>query len=416
MYKQLTIFQCPFCEIPYDNKFSRFNSNLNLCSADDEPPTVSAIQRYDDLLPITFADVDTSDQVQESFKCGCKHYQGKPCFLRFDKEEIESTRLQFLELTKEEMDIAITSHLCSCMHRGELTARSKKSGQSPRKAVRTDYLFGGFEVCRDFFLYVHGINTKAFKNTVKHFKECGVCVRVHKGSKKKKKHSLTFQNIQNIVTFILNFAEAHCIILPGRQPYGWKTDCKLLPTNCTKKHVHSLYMQTVTDEQSENRPVHYTTFCRLWNELTPFVTNLKPATDLCWYCQQRSVQLQRSVNQPMEKKSEAARQMMDHLNDATVERSLYNNVIDEAKSNLPEDIVEQRKLEAHQPNSFQGKNHYSFDFAQQVWDYGKGANTVISLLHFFFENYGLGETEVHLHADNCCGQNKTKYALIQYLL
>ena len=88
----------------YGDAFSRFNSNLNLSSADDEPPIVSAIQRYDDLLPVTFADVDTSDQVQESFKCACKHYQGKPCF----QEEIESMRLQFLELTKEEMDIACT--------------------------------------------------------------------------------------------------------------------------------------------------------------------------------------------------------------------------------------------------------------------------------------------------------------------
>ena len=91
--------------------------------------------------------------------------------------------------------------------------------------------------------------------------------------------------------------------------------------------------------------------------------------------------------------------------------------------------------------------HYSFDFAQQVHypsdpqqpgpvyfltprkcaifgvccegiprqvnylideavDTGKGANTVVSLLHHFFENHGLGEKHVHLHADNCVGQNK----------
>ena len=91
--------------------------------------------------------------------------------------------------------------------------------------------------------------------------------------------------------------------------------------------------------------------------------------------------------------------------------------------------------------------HYSFDFAQQVHypssplqpgpiyfltprkaaifgvcceaiprqvnfvideasDTGKGANTVVSLLDFFFSHYGLGETTASLHADNCCGQNK----------
>ena len=88
--------------------------------------------------------------------------------------------------------------------------------------------------------------------------------------------------------------------------------------------------------------------------------------------------------------------------------------------------------------------HYSFDFAQQVHypadphqpgpiyfltprkcgifgvrceaqinylidkavDIGKGANTVVSLIHHFFDTHSLGEKHVHLHADNCVGQNK----------
>ena len=91
--------------------------------------------------------------------------------------------------------------------------------------------------------------------------------------------------------------------------------------------------------------------------------------------------------------------------------------------------------------------HYSFDFAQQVHyptdppqpgpvyfltprkcaifgvcceavprqinylideavDVGKGANTVVSMLHHFFSHHGLGEKDVHLHTDNSVGQNK----------
>ena len=42
---------------------------------------------------------------------------------------------------------------------------------------------------------------------------------------------------------------------------------------------------------------------------------------------------------------------------------------------------------------------------------GKGANTVISLLHHFFENHSFGEISVHLHADNCSGQNKNRHVL-----
>ena len=99
--------------------------------------------------------------------------------------------------------------------------------------------------------------------------------------------------------------------------------------------------------------------------------------------------------------------------------------------------------------------HYSFDFAQQVHipsnpmqpgpiyfktprkcsifgvmceaiprqvnylideasDVGKGANITISYVHHYFEHHGLGETSVHLNADNCSGQNKNNY-FIWYL-
>ena len=45
---------------------------------------------------------------------------------------------------------------------------------------------------------------------------------------------------------------------------------------------------------------------------------------------------------------------------------------------------------------------------------GKGANSIISMLHHFFEVHGLGEACVCLHADNCGGQNKNKH-MINYL-
>lgn len=47
--------------------------------------------------------------------------------------------------------------------------------------------------------------------------------------------------------------------------------------------------------------------------------------------------------------------------------------------------------------------NYLIDEASDV---GKRANTTISYVRHYFQNHGLGETHVHLHADNCSGQNK----------
>ena len=45
----------------------------------------------------------------------------------------------------------------------------------------------------------------------------------------------------------------------------------------------------------------------------------------------------------------------------------------------------------------------------------EGANAVVSMLDYFFNHHGLGETSVMLHADNCTGHNKNN-TMMQYLM
>ena len=46
---------------------------------------------------------------------------------------------------------------------------------------------------------------------------------------------------------------------------------------------------------------------------------------------------------------------------------------------------------------------------------GKGANSMISNVHYFFERHGLGETLGMVHADNCGAQNKNNAFMWYYL-
>ena len=179
-----------------------------------------------------------------------------------------------------------------------------------------------------------------------------------------------------------------------------------------------------------------TGFRKTWKALWPFIVTAWPITDLCWTCQKNNVVISRSANLPEAEKSERLLQQERHL--FVVQQ--YNEMVRRAK-----DVCHQlgiSKLTASPPCSRQIKMHYRFDYAQQVHLLSdplqpgpiyflvpqkvglfsiccegvpkqmnflideahlisKGSNAVISFLHYFFENFGLGETEANLHCDNC---------------
>ena len=234
--------------------------------------------------------------------------------------------------------------------------------------------------------------------------------------------------------------------LPGRVPGYARDDLKLLPSNCSKKMVYENYVDAC--KLVDVRACSLVLFRRLWRQLVPFIVVMRPRTDLCWFCQKNVTMISRATNVSDEVKGEAFLKAQDHLATAKTEKEFYHGVCSQAK----QDAEGVKQLVKKQPVTFEGLGHYSMDFAQQVHfpsnplqpgpiyfktprkcgifgvmceaipcqvnflidesvQCGKGANTVISLLHYFFENYGMGEKHVHLHADNCCGQNKNTYFL-----
>lgn len=203
--------------------------------------------------------------------------------------------------------------------------------------------------------------------------------------------------------------------------------------------------------QTEHRAVGNSTFRKLWRQLTPDIVITKPRTDICWECHQNNSAIYRSANLPNCVKSAKLQKQEEHLRIVEVERDIYRKMVDDSKT-----VASQLSLGRHEPCSMTEAMHYSFDFAQQVHYpndplqpgpmyflcprkcgvFGiccegipqqvnflvdeshctsKGANSVISYLDFFFDNFCLGECSVHLHCDNCSGQNKNRF-MIWYLL
>lgn len=297
---------------------------------------------------------------------------------------------------------------------------------------------------------LHGVGKRRYDNLKAHFHANGLSPRTHGNKRRLPSNTFSPDTVNGVIRFINNFAREHAITLPGRIPGFKRTDIKILPSSETKTSVFRLYEQSAKIAGSQ--AVGHSKFLQLWNDLVPRVVISKPMTDLCHTCQKNNAKIYRAVNIPDSEKSKLLKEMETHLLNAERERSLYKDACESAKKCFNSNLENFDFTQVRAPCSLNGVSHYSFDYAQQVHfpsnplqpgpiyfktprkcaifgvccegiprqvNYlidesvfaGKGANAVISYLHHFFSNHGLGETDVHLHADNCSGQNKNKYLL-----
>ncbi|XP_035516337.1 uncharacterized protein LOC118327178 [Morone saxatilis] len=276
------------------------------------------------------------------------------------QEELQMIRYCFLEMTREELDIAILAKLSCGMHLSQLTSRTHKKEQTVRKSQRTDFFHHGEKICRDTFKYLHAIGQVKLDALIKHYKEHGVTPRMHGNKKRQPPNALKKEDNMYVAHFIINYAETHGMHLPGRVPGFWRSDLKLLPTNCTKVKVYSDYCVAVA--AANQRVVSVVTFRRIWREVVPFVVTMRPATDLCWTCQKYQKRISEAANKADSEKAELHRLATEHLEKARVERTHYQQLCKDSKANLPAGL----ELGPHIPCSYEGMVHYSMDFAQQI--------------------------------------------------
>ena len=356
--------------------------------------------------------------------------------------------LSFKCLTKEQLDMLLLSQLIA--HTDTDTCKNRnKSGE--RQKLYTSHFHCGQAICRKMFMFIHGVSKKRLYNIASSFHKHGIAPRVHGKTKHLPVNTLSLQSVEHVVRFLLNYVEKHGLLLPGRIPGYSRSDIKLLPSSTSKRSIWKLYFES-TQEEPSLHAVAYSTFCKLWQFQLRQIKLMKPITDLCWTCQQNSSALLKCANSPEKQKSETVLNALEHLRIVQCERSYYKTTCDKLQTWCRELLHRVQHFSASSTcisHTRSIKVHYSFDYAQQIHypsdpmqpgpiyfmtprkcsifgvncealprhltdeagDCGKGANTVISQLDFFFTQHGLGEKEVFLHADNCCGQNKNNCML-----
>ena len=396
------------------------------------------------------ADLVESEEIVAKVKkflqdgCGCSQgTKGGQCSQQFLEEAVLSNLNNCLELSHGELDLVILANI-------QAFTRIDVIGEKRKRSPRCSFLYQSRPICKEMFLNLYGISYSRFRRLKEHFEEHGISQRVHGNRKRLPCNTLPPAVAEDVKNFLGNYVEENAVVLPGRIP-GYKSDdISLLSSSDTKMSVWRAFKRACVE--TGKQAVCYTKFIKLWEQFYPNVVVAKPMTDLCLTCQQNTSKLLRSANLPDREKTECVLAQQEHLNCAQTEREVYRNACEESKTNFErfEDAIELD--EQHGTCSLRTTMHYSFDFAQQVHipsnpmqpgpiyfktprkcgifgamceaitrqvnylideasDIGKGANTTISFLHHYFQNHGLGETRVHLHADNCSGQNKNNFFL-----
>ena len=195
--------------------------------------------------------------------------------------------------------MVVMGQLRALCHRDPQTQKSK-ARNTDRKRTTILFRYGGHRVCQRVFLFLHSLSNTRFEAIKRSWRENGLGPRVR--AKVLPHNTTKLSDIKGVVRFILQYAQEHAILHPGRIPGYKRDDLQLLPSSTTKWQVWETYHQAAT-VTPHVKVVSYSLFCELWKQLTPQVVVTRPMSDLCWVCQQNSNLIMRGHNRPVEEKS-----------------------------------------------------------------------------------------------------------------
>jgi len=218
--------------------------------------------------------------------------------MQFSLDHYRTMRANCTELSWAELNMALSGQLMALTSDSEL---SHSYLAKEREETTTAYRHHGRTVCRNTFLFLHGVGSCRLKAIKSHYLANGLVPRRHGNTGRVPSNTLSLEDAQHVVHFILHYAEANAILLPGRIPGYKRDDVQLLPCSTTRRSVWLIYQEA---RELLYKMAAYSTFCKLWKDLLPQIVVAHPMTDLCWTCQQNSTAILRSANLCEKVKSE----------------------------------------------------------------------------------------------------------------
>ncbi|CAG4989263.1 unnamed protein product [Parnassius apollo] len=129
----------------------------------------------------------------------------------------------------------------------------------------------------------------------------------------------------------------------------------------SKAYVYNKYLEIVAS--LDKTSIGISSWYDLWKYFCLYVVTQKQKTDLCATCQKNVTTLGRMGDLNESEKLKLVEKSKQHLDLVQIERKYYNNVIKGATDSLTDSAL---TLGPHEPCSYDGVMHYSFDFAQRV--------------------------------------------------
>ena len=129
----------------------------------------------------------------------------------FTEATVFELRSQCLELASDQLEMLVL---------GRLDEQSKE--RVGMKQYRSYYFVRGHQVCWKTFFFLRCISKKRLLNLKSHLRSNGLAPRVHRNQKGTLHNRTPHSSLQNVVSFIDNYAQEEGLLLPGRVP-GYKS-------------------------------------------------------------------------------------------------------------------------------------------------------------------------------------------------